>query len=247
MNLLLAAGAWIKKSVTGTGALLGLAIGLSLYFFGGIVLWLVLVFFFMSSTIIGRLERRYRPDIERIIHKSGTRDWLQVAANGLPAAVFVIIHYISGKSFWLTASYASLAAATADTWASEIGVLSKKKPISLLTFRHVDAGVSGGITLLGTSASAAGALFSALIALSAPQIGILQALFVFIGGNMGSLSDSLLGASLQAKYIDSEQGYITEHSYKNVRVAGFQWMTNDMVNLLSVSIAGTGAFLLSAL
>ena len=245
LNTALALGALLKKAVTPFGSALGFAIGLTLFLGGSWVLWTALCFFFLSSTIIGRLEKKYRPELDRIIHKNGSRDWLQVSANGMPAVLFIIIFIFTAELYWLTASYAALAAATADTWASEIGVLSSKKPVSILTMKHVEPGMSGGITLMGSSAAAVGALFTALVSLLCPRMSLLSVLIIFISGNIGTVIDSMLGAGVQAKYIDSREGYFTEHAENNIKTGGVSWMTNDMVNLIATTLSGGAAVLLS--
>ena len=58
-----------------------------------------------------------------------------------------------------------MATVTADTWATELGVLSTHAPRSITTMRPVAPGTSGGVTLLVLLASALGALLIGLILL----------------------------------------------------------------------------------
>jgi uncharacterized membrane protein len=57
---------------------------------------------------------------------------------------------------------AATAEAASDTWAGEIGRLSKKPPVSLKTGKAVSRGVSGGVTLLGYGGGLLGAAFIAV-------------------------------------------------------------------------------------
>ena len=241
LNLLLASGAFLKKAITGIGAVSGFVLGIGLFFLGGWQLWAALAFFFVSSTLIGKIKATRRGGQERIVQKHGRRDWIQVFANALPSLLFAVFYSVTGSPLWITASFAVLAAANADTWANEIGVLSSSMPRSILTGKPVEPGISGGITLLGTSASAAGALLVALLAWGFGAVQLSHTLIITLCGIFGSVVDSLLGAGLQAKYLHAEYGYITEKPEGNTLTAGLVWMTNDMVNLLSVTSAGWAA------
>ena len=241
LNASLALGALYKKSVTPLASAAGFIVGMGLYQVGGVFLWVSLTFFFLSSTIIGRIKSASRKEIAKIQHKTGKRDWIQVLANTLPALFSACFYFFTDETLWLTAAFAAFAAANADTWASEIGVLSSKKPVSILTGKPVPAGISGGITILGTISSAGGALMIAAISMFAGSIYLAQAFIVLICGFFGSVVDSVLGAALQAKYKDSEYGFLTERPEGNTIVAGLAWMNNDMVNLLSITSAGSAA------
>src|SRR5437867_3470457 len=89
-------------------------------------------------------------------------------------------------------------AAAADTWATEIGTLSRETPRSILDWRPVEPGTSGGITSQGLVAGICGAGFVALVALLVrwPPVAALAAL---VGGTIGCLLDSVIGASLQGR------------------------------------------------
>ena len=142
-----------------------------------------------------------------------------------------------------------MATVTADTWATEIGVLSPQPPRLLTTWRCVEPGTSGGITSYGMLASAGGALAIgvalaglAMLELEVWLPGLLAA--AWLGGLVGSLSDSLLGATVQAIYI--APGGETERSVgsngaANQRLRGWSWMNNDIVNFLSSLVGGVVA------
>ena len=99
----------------------------------------------------------------------------------------------------------AMAAVTADTWATEIGVLSASPPRLITTLRPVAAGTSGGITPLGTLAALAGGVFIGvsawlLAALGGQPGGVLLLAVGSVVGVVSALFDSLLGATVQRVY-----------------------------------------------
>jgi uncharacterized membrane protein len=152
----------------------------------------------------------------------------------------------------LSAAYAgALAAANADTWATEVGALSPAAP-RLITFgRRVPRGVSGAVTPLGTLASLAGAL-----AIGAGQAALSRhpaaALRLGVAGLAGALADSVLGATLQAVYVCRGCGQRTEdrrHAHGSTApaltlVRGVPLMTNDTVNLCASLVGALPACLM---
>jgi len=144
----------------------------------------------------------------------------------------------------------ALAAATADTWGTEIGVLAKGKTYSVISLKLVEPGTSGGISEYGTIG---GALGATVVALSAyPWYTELRTTFaVVVGGMVGSLFDSLLGATLQARFRCFTCGKLTErrvHCGRTTELAGgLPWIGNDVVNgacTLAGALAAWGLMLL---
>ncbi|MGC1380095.1 MAG: DUF92 domain-containing protein, partial [Candidatus Baltobacteraceae bacterium] len=135
----------------------------------------------------------------------------------------------------------------ADTWGTELGLLSRGAPVSILTFRRVPAGISGGVTPAGTLASIAGAFFVAVVA-TATHVAAFGP--VALGGVVGALIDSILGASLQAlRWCPAcERACETrlhECGTATVMRRGLTWLENDAVNA-AATLGGAVVAMLSA-
>jgi uncharacterized membrane protein len=133
----------------------------------------------------------------------------------------------------------------ADTWATEIGAYSRTRPRMVTTFRQVETGISGAISLLGIIAAAAGSLFVSLfgwlswnparLLMFRPDMSELLA--IAWSGFLASYADSILGASIQAQYRCKICGKQTEaqvHCDKRTEwIKGWKWVNNDVVNLMA--------------
>lgn len=249
LSFVIAGLTYIKKSLTLPGAIVAFLVAAMLYLSGGALFFTGLMFFFFSSTLIGKVGKKHHQVINQIHQKSGSRDAIQVLANSGVAVFMAILFVWTGEERFQIAVMVSLAISTADTWGSELGVLSNKSPISILRWRKVQIGISGGITLLGTVASFLGATSIAILygLFHLPSFEIGSLILIVIVGFLGSLLDSLLGDTMQSKYWDDENNRLTEkpinNGVKNRLIQGFSWMTNDVVNILSIAIT-TGFFVL---
>ncbi|MBM7565444.1 DUF92 domain-containing protein [Paenibacillus sacheonensis] len=248
-GILIATTAYRLRSLSGSGAASAAIMGAGYAMLGG-PFWIVtLLAFFLSSTLWSKWKRRHakKAAAEANYAKSGRRDAMQVWANGGLGLLLCAGHAIWPAAGWLYAFAGVMAAVNADTWATEIGALSRRTPRSLLTGRRVPAGTSGGVTLLGSAAALAGAAFiGACAAVLSPAAdgagpGMLLAAAA-IAGTAGAFADSLLGASVQAMYRCPRCGSETERAAHcgaaSVRIRGFAVMTNDAVNLASSAVAG---------
>ena len=101
----------------------------------------------------------------------------QVIANGGICGAFVLLHLLLPDAEWIWLGFAgTLAAANADTWGTELGVLSKRQPRLITSLKPVPRGTAGAVTLDGTLASLGGALFIGLLAvLVAPLPSLVDA------------------------------------------------------------------------
>ena len=176
-------------------------------------------------------------------------------ANGGIPLIFTIAWYLSNYTIdWLYGAFlASLSSATADTWETEIGSFSKSLPRNILNWDRVPKGYSGGISILGTSGGMIGAT---VIVLIAALMGFIQweyqlMILIIVSGFLGSIIDSVLGASIQAKFKCEVCGEATErvsHCHEETsHVSGLLWLDNDWVNVagsLSGGLIFTAVYLL---
>lgn len=236
ITLIASSLAYYMKALTFTGLAGAVVLG-SVIFSISPPVFLALFLFFFSSSILTRYKEKEKEGLEDY-QKIGKRDAVQVLANGFGAAFGAALMASGTQAIGF--AIASIAAATADTWATELGTLSKRKPVLITTLREVEKGRSGGITPLGLFASLlAGAfIFLALV----PFLGIGSFKPAIVGSIFGSLLDSLLGATVQGTYMCRVCRKITErrrHCGKAaLLIRGFEWFNNDIVNLVSTLLAG---------
>lgn len=243
--------AYRRGSVSGSGGFAGALVGSAIMIGGGLPYWVMLMLFFVSSSAAGKIGGARRPSLDRMHERGSRRDWVQVAANGGIAAVAVVLLGLTGRALFGFAAAGALAGATADTWASELGVLSRRRPRSVITFRQLEPGTSGGVSWTGTIAAAGGSM---LIAFWFATVGRPVEVFpafaaVWFAGLAGTTVDSVLGATVQAQYRDGE-GRLTERptggSGPNRLVRGLAFVRNDAVNLAASVSAAIVAVALAA-
>ncbi|MGA2377724.1 MAG: DUF92 domain-containing protein [Spirochaetia bacterium] len=259
-----------RGSLDPGGAAAGVIVGTLIFVCGGPLFWFVLMAFFVSSTALGYMGRNKKEPLKKIHQKRGRRDMFQVLANGGVGALCALFYKLTGNPAWAIGFAVSFASSNSDTWASELGVLSRRQPVSLLTFRPVLRGVSGGVSILGTAMALAGALFIALVfALENFSLGVVPngflriTVFVAAGGFVGSLLDSFLGATIQAQYEvrvggqESEQAPMMAPALTELRAdacgrpnrlaRGLSFVNNDLVNFASCALATLLGVLLAPL
>jgi uncharacterized protein (TIGR00297 family) len=244
--------AWRRGSLSRSGARAAVAIGTSIYAGGGGAWFLALFAFFATSTALAKLGKARKAALKREFEKGDTRDARQAFSNGGMAALSALGMLAFPHTAWLGAFLGALATANGDTWATELGTLSRREPISLWPPRRVPRGTSGAVSPLGLLATAlGGALIGALLALADAQASTLSAaelLLLGLGtGVLGSLADSVLGATLQASYRCPTCEVATEGAFHHCGtraelVRGLRWFDNDLVNLSATAFgAGLGA------
>jgi len=214
----------------------------------------LLVTYFVASSIVSAVGRaRKEARTAPIVEKGGERDAAQVMANGgVFAAAAIATAALAIPAFWATiiacAAAGALAASAADTWGTEVGVLAGGVPRSILSRTIVLPGESGGVTWTGTLGGAAGATFVAGVA---ALLGLARGapLAPLVAGMAGSLMDSMLGATVQARRRCDACDTLTERDVHDCGAAtrharGVRWIDNDVVNL---SATATGFVVAGAL
>lgn len=140
----------------------------------------------------------------------------------------------------------AFACCNGDTWASELGILSKSDPYLITTRKQVPRGTNGGVSSWGLFVSFAGGTFIGIFYYIATILFVdseslqnspVQFPVILVGGLaglFGSIIDSLLGATCQFSGQTAE-GFIVEDPNEAVRkISGtFKILNNHSVNLVS--------------
>ena len=232
------------RLLTLPGALTAFLLLLDILLFGGYAPAVYIVTVFLLSGLVGRLVKPKKAD------KHPPRGVRQVAANGAVAGVCLLLYGIFGGIAFLVAYYAAVAEFFTDTLASDVGIHAKGRPLDIARWKRTERGRSGGVSALGTAASAAGALVCLLASLGA-GLSLPYAAIAAGAAFLGMLIDSILGSFFQAKYTCRACGAYTEKprhcETAAEKTGGLAWITNSTVNLLSNVLAALIAALLTLL
>ena len=195
-----------RKSLDLLGTLIMIVMGITIIFSAG-VHWLVLIVLFLILSLIAtKFSKSYKSQLGEY---EGTRTAKNVISNGIVA--FLMAAFGGYYTPFVGGFIGAVATATADTLASEIGVL--QQPRLITTLKKVPPGTDGGISILGT---AVGIIGAGIIGFASWILGImpepLTAIKIaVISGTVGYFMDSILGATLERK----------------------DFLTNEHVNLLA--------------
>jgi uncharacterized protein (TIGR00297 family) len=193
------------------------------------------------SSLLSKIAKKSKEERRLSFGKGSQRDVVQVYANGGIPLLITIWWFYEPSDILYFSYLASVAAATADTWATEIGFFSRAKPRDSVTFRKLESGTSGGITLLGSAGALLGA--TAIAASAWFFIKDLEVItFVVVAGFTGSLFDSVLGATIQASYSCSgcnKRVEVAPHcNGEATLMSGSRFINNDTVNLFCTLAGG---------
>lgn len=213
-NAILGAAVLLLGLASLGGTLLGIMLGVVIYFYAQWQGYLLFVLFVGVGCGLSRVGWKRKQENMTAEANEGRRGIANVAANLLVPALCCGLYPLSGGHSSLLLAFAgALSAALADTASSEIGTLSRRQPVLITTFKPVPHGTNGGISLLGTCGAIAAA---ALIATTACATGFVQVaagvkqplsqfkliivgLILFAAGMAGTFVDSVLGATIEGK------------------------------------------------
>ncbi len=245
--------AWRVGALSPSGGWAAAITGGLIFGLGGLSWAVLLLAFFISSSVLSHLFLGQKAAVNEKFSKGSRRDWGQVAANGGLGALLAAVYALYPDQGWLWAAFAgAMAAVNADTWATELGVLSVIPPRLITTGKVVERGSSGGVTPLGYLAVCLGAgliaLFAAFFTPAAGRLALLGS--VTLAGALGASFDSLLGATLQAIYYcpvcEKETERFPKHSCGTPThwLRGWRRLDNDWVNFLCSLVGACAAGLL---
>jgi len=237
-----------KKSLSKNGVAGAILTGTPIFGFGGWQWGILLIAFFVSSSFLSIFKSKYKEKVSEKFDKGHQRDWAQTLANGGFSALMAIGHSLFPSPWWWIAFIGAIATVNADTWATELGVLSRQQPRLITSGKRVPHGTSGGITGGGSLAAFSAALLIAGLASVLKFDPIYSAAGVIIAGSFagffGAMVDSVIGATGQIMYQCPTCGQKTEQKFHHTCddmptkvVSGMAWLNNDAVNFIS-SAAG---------
>ncbi|KND88872.1 hypothetical protein TOPH_06493 [Tolypocladium ophioglossoides CBS 100239] len=251
--------AWKKKSLTPAGLVAAALTAAAHAYHPWNLPFVLLCVFFLAGTRVTHVKESVKATLT--VHSRGAsggegpRTHVQVFANSLMASILTVLHayqlraraaayadpnatnpegtvcFSWGGDLLVVGIIANYAAVAADTFSSELGILSKGEPrlITSLTLRKVPRGTNGGVTLTGLAAGLFGSMVvvtSAMLFLpacspeTAPSLGggapwLVDQRRLFMGflvlwGALGSVLDSFLGGMFQRSVKDLRSGKIVE-------------------------------------
>lgn len=245
LSAVAAAVGYRRASLNASGVIGAMITGTILFGIGGWEWGLLLLVFFFSSSFLSHYREKDKVGLAEKFSKGNRRDLAQALANAGVASVLALASLFWNRQVLYLGCVGAMAAVNADTWATELGVLSQRAPRLITNGRPVTVGTSGGITALGMAATLGGAGLIGLVAALAAAIGGQEAGIVvgavvvaLIGGLTGALLDSLLGATVQAIYWCDRCKKETEQQVHRCgtptrKIRGRNWMNNDVVNFLA--------------
>lgn len=250
-----------KKSLTSSGSAAAFAVGF-LSIWTGVRGWNLLVFYQIGTTAT-KYKKDIKAKIDGTIATTGSqaRGPVQVLSCSVIAVILGLIHGvccgeegpIMFQESYLASSLtcgilAHHATCLADTLASELGILSRSPPI-LLThpWKTVPSGTNGGVTLIGFSWSIMGGFIIGLSTILLDLLAGISPLNVLplLGysstcGLVGSVIDSLLGATVQQTFYDPDGKMVYQREDEKPSSAklltGINLLTNEQVNVASVAL-----------
>lgn len=231
-NAILAFIALKRRLLSKTGVLIAYILGSWIYY-SDFEMYVVILCFFLIVSINEFLLS------SRIEHEK--RSGEQVMCVGVIPAIVLVVGQFGEKDYSMIFT-ALMASNLADTMASSIGNAYSKKVYSIISFKPVERGQSGGVSMIGTSAAFFASFIMSILYMGlnlqySIEKNIFRGTIIFLTGILGMLIDSLLGAVIQKKYICVSCGKIVENQYccnqKAKKISSLKCLSNCQVNLVT--------------
>jgi uncharacterized protein (TIGR00297 family) len=221
---------WLDQS----GWWAALWVAAALWMSGGWEALFAPVFLLLAGSVAGRLFQA--------THSSEQRTAKQVFSNGWIGVVLYMLYGLTGQAEWQVLAWCSFAISVCDTVSSEVGTAVGGKTFNIANFRLMQPGLSGGISVAGTTGGLVALLLLAVCLHFLLPVTIIQLLWLVATGMAGMLVDSVMGSKWQALW---KQGSgLTETSADGSEAAlvkGLSWLDNHWVNFLSNAITMLGS------
>ena len=209
-----------------------ITMGALIILFGNMVQFILLALFFVLSSSLNLILKKYTARKSKNSH----RNILQVVCNGGVAMIICIYEYFNPNPINIYL-YAATVAADVRYLGNRIWKTIEIKPISITSFRPIEHGLSGGITLIGIFGSILGASIIGLAAFLLINAELKLIFGVISVAFCSALLDSLIGDTLQGKY-ETKSGKVIENMQIDSNlISGYKIVDNNLVNLMA-TLAG---------
>lgn len=204
--LILALGAFLSvasKKLTAIAGVCAFFVGTGIYIGGGPGGITALAAFFMMATLATAHKKDQKAKLEAKPQHPERRKAGQVFANGGVAALLGVlsIPFPQHHSIIALMMVSAISAATADTLASELGMVYGRNAFNILSFKREAKGLDGVISMEGTLLGIAGSVIIACIYCAFTGFDPIAMIIIIIAGTLGNLIDSVLGALLERKHV----------------------------------------------
>lgn len=240
----------VKNALTWSAALMADVMLVFITFMSGLKEAVFLIGMYLSVFVVDMLFGKKSEQVTREIQgKGGTRGVKQVLANGAAGCFCILLYKVTGEPAFLVAYYASIFEVMADSIASDVGVLSKRPPRDICTWKVVSRGISGGVSLLGLLSSGLACVVGGLTVGIVSDFRVVYIVIIVLAPYLGMLADSVIGSLLQVKYVCSVCGINTEleeHCGEKTLVSGgLRKISNSKVNFICTVFAAAAGYLLA--
>ena len=238
----------LLKTIDARGFLSSAAVGFAVMYGGGIQWFVIVAVFFVLGVAFTLYKYGYKRKLGGAQGKGGARNWPHILANGGVASLAAVWNFFYPGPLATAVFLGAISAAGSDTAATELGLLSRSQP-RLITnpSKTVPPGTSGGVSTLGFLGAVLASLVIGIIAL---LLGVgAFAPFVLpacvIGGVVGAVADSVVGAAVQRKgycVVCLKPTEALKHCGEKTRTTrGSPYVENNVVNVLSTVVGAAAA------
>ena len=230
------------KHLTLSGAVLVAIIVATFSFFSQ---WRMLILLLITYTVLMLIDKTTRkiryPINNGILDNAGARSAKQILANGAIALLATVLFVITENREFLILFAVGVGETFVDSIASDIGVLSKKIPRDICTWKQITPGLSGGISSLGIVASIIATILFGVLSYVCIRTSVGESLIIMVFSFLGSIIDSLIGSRLQVKYQCTIcNGFTEKKNHCDIQtkyISGIKLMDNCAVNFHSNLLA----------
>lgn len=220
------AGIAPKKLLTPAGLFHAWLLGILIWGTLGLPGYVVVMFYFLVGSGVTRIGMEEKEAAGIAEKRSGARGPENVWGSALTGAVCAVgtLVFPQFAPLLLLGYVASLATKLSDTCGSEVGKAYGKRTFLITTLQPVARGTEGAVSLEGTLAGVVGSIAIAFIGWGVGLINLTGVTICAVAAFIATNLESVIGATLQSK---------------------FDWMTNEVVNLINTLIGAISAVLLA--